>query len=81
MKSKSKELGAPKSLQALQFGIDSLSLDEALAAVNLAKIKLEELREEQIEASSLVASANQNVLEAETRSSFRIVLCLHNFAR
>jgi FtsZ-binding cell division protein ZapB len=70
MKSKPEVLGAPKSLQALQFGIDSLSLDEALAAVNLAKIELDKLREKQNEASSSVASANQNVLKAEARSLF-----------
>jgi hypothetical protein len=56
-----------QSLQALQSGIDSLSLDEALAAVKLAKLKIDGLRENQDRALSLVQSAAEEVKVAEKR--------------
>ena len=62
-----KESSVPLSLQALQSGIDSLSLDEAFAAVKLAKLKLDDLREQQNVAATLVTSASNEVKEAETR--------------
>ena len=62
-----KDSSAPQSLQALQFGIDSLSLDQALAAVSLAKLKIDDLKDQQKIALSLVISASKAVEEAETR--------------
>ena len=58
---------ALQPLQSLQSGISSLSLDEAFAAVNLAKLKLEAIAEQQKAAASTVASAKQIVEEAEAR--------------
>lgn len=62
-----KDSSVPLSLQALQSGIDSLSLDEALAAVKLAKLKIDDLRELQNKAHSQVISASIDVKEAELR--------------
>ena len=72
--------GALLPLQSLQSGISSLSLDEAFAAVNLAKLKLEAIVEQQRAAASLVATAKQTVDEAEARlpsdtTALRIFIC------
>jgi hypothetical protein len=56
-----------KSLQTLQSGIDSLSLDEAFAAVKLAKLKMEDLQEQQKSAMLLVNNASKDVKDAEDR--------------
>ena len=76
MKSKSarKDGNVPQSLQALQSGIDSLSLDQALAAVKLAKLKIDDLRDQQNAAISLVAAASNDVKEAEIRFVRRIIV-------
>ena len=67
---------ALQPLQSLQSGISSLSLDEAFAAVNLAKLKLEAITEQQRAAASTVSSAKQLVEEAESRlSSASTTLC------
>lgn len=58
---------ALQPLQTLQSGISSLSLDEAFAAVNLAKLKLEAIVEQQRAAASVVESAKQILEEAEAR--------------
>lgn len=64
---KPKVSAVPQSLQALQSGIDSLSLDEAFAAVKLAKLKIDDLREQQNLAATLVSSASEDVKKAEAR--------------
>jgi hypothetical protein len=60
---------APQSLQALQSGINCLSLDQAFEAVRLAKLKLDDLREVQASAVASLALANQDVEEERGRSS------------
>ena len=69
-KSALKDSAVPLSLQALQSGIDSLSLEDAFAAVKLAKLKIDDLREEQNIALSQVRSASVDVKEAELRFGF-----------
>ena len=67
--SASEETSAPLSLQFLQSGINCLSLDQAIEAVRLATLKLDDLREVQASAVASLASANQE-LEEERRRSF-----------
>ena len=73
-KSVRKADNVPQSLQALQSGIDSLSLDQALATVKLAKLKIDDLRDRQNVALSLVAAASNDVKEAEIRLVRRIIV-------
>lgn len=65
---------APQSLQALQSGINCLSLDQAFEAVRLAKLKLDDLREVQASAVASLALANQDVEEERRRSSIFVIL-------
>ena len=60
---------APQSLQALQSGINCLSLDQAIEAVRLAKLKLEDLKEVQASAVASLALANQDAEKERIRSS------------
>lgn len=67
---------APQSLQALQSGINCLSLDQAIEAVRLAKLKLDDLREVQASAVASLALANQDAEEERIRSSIFCIFAI-----
>ena len=58
-------MGVPQTLQALQSTISSMSLDEALKAVEEAKKQIDALRDQQLRAADEVSEATKKVVAAK----------------